>query len=45
MLALLIWIRVIGDGWVLRQASTYAERLFEALDDPQVQRPETAESA
>lgn len=39
LLLLLTWITTVHDNWVHRQALTYAHRLFDALDDPNLIPP------
>jgi hypothetical protein len=40
ILLLLTWITTVRNSWVRRQATTYAERLFDALEDPALTQPE-----
>jgi hypothetical protein len=33
---LVIWFTAVRSGWVMRQGNSYAERLFDTLEDPQI---------
>jgi hypothetical protein len=41
----IIWLSFVRSGWVQQAAKTYAERLFEALDQPQRPQPDTQSNA
>lgn len=36
VLLLMVWLLVVSPNWVLQQGYTYAERLFETLEDPRL---------